>query len=340
MKSKLLVKFGLTSACLAVTLGIVMSACGGDAEGPVPAPPMLATSPTTVVVHADTPESPAVRDAATPASSAGPLAESINGVGAEPSGPLSNQVVSSTSYWPGWSNIDCATYTRRPAAFCEAMKDAEVAEPSEISANLLAITGHDKELVWSGTRAESRLLVLTWSAFIDRTSPQDPYDPGNGFRVGESMVSTRDVFVTVVPELREFCRESGPFVNEALRMEQLLGLAPNDGKDGRGNEREFVELWVDQQFLFRPSPDPEISDGEAELDFPQSERFLSVSADHIQWFRNFKSMSYEETGLPWTRLGYTYDWGSLDSEVGLSEFVIKGGATVEVLSITPTEEYC
>jgi hypothetical protein len=340
MKSKSLVRFRLTFVGLAVMLGIVVAAGSGDVESPAAAPPMLAASPTTAIVETDTSEDSVVIDEVTPAPSEAPSAESVNEVDAEPSSPTSNQVIASTSYWPGWSRIDCATYTRRPAAFCEAMKDAEVAEPSEISTNLIAITGHNEELVWSGTRAESRLLVLTWSSFIDRTSPEELYDPGNGFRVGESMVSTRDVFVTVVPELTEFCRDRGPFADEALKMEQLLGLAPHGGKDSRGNHREFVELWVDPQYLFRPSPDPEISDREAELDFPQSGRFVSVTEDHLQWFRDFKSISYEETGLPWTRLGYTYDWGNPDSDVGLSEFVIQNGARVEVFSITPTKEYC
>jgi hypothetical protein len=37
-------------------------------------------------------------------------------------------------------------------------------------------------------------------------------------------------------------------------------------------------------FLFRPSPDPETTDHEAELDFPRSTRFASVSPDHVRWF--------------------------------------------------------
>ena len=42
---------------------------------------------------------------------------------------------------------------------------------------------------------------------------------------------------------------------------------------------------------------------------------------------------------PWTGLGYTYDWGNPDSEIGLSEFVILGGSTVGVDAVIPTEEY-
>lgn len=39
------------------------------------------------------------------------------------------------------------------------------------------------------------------------------------------------------------------------------------------------------------------------------------------------------------RLGYTYDWGSLKTEAGASEFVIRKGAEVEVESVTKTIDY-
>ena len=39
---------------------------------------------------------------------------------------------------------------------------------------------------------------------------------------------------------------------------------------------------------------------------------------------------------PLTGLRYTYDWGNSGSDVGLSEFVIMGGSTVGVHSITAT----
>jgi hypothetical protein len=220
------------------------------------------------------------------------------------------------------------------------MKDAEIARPDEISTSLTAITPHNPDLGWSGTPGESRVLVVTWSSFIDSAPPESAYDPRNGFRIGKSMVSARAIFVTVVPELREFCLTYGPFEDRPLSIEQLLGLAPNGGKDGQGNNRAFVELWVSPQDLFRPAPDPEITDHEAGLDFPVSGQFLTISEDHIRWFKKFKSMSYEETGLPWTRLGYTYDWGNPNSTVGLSEFVIKEGADIKVFSIASTEEYC
>jgi hypothetical protein len=108
-----------------------------------------------------------------------------------------------------------------------------------------------------------------------------------------------------------------------LRLEQLLGLPPAKGYT------KFVELWVDPDDLFRPSPDPEVTDTVAQLDFP-----AGVSAEHRSWYEENLNTTY-----PWTRLGYTYDWGNPASEVGLSEFVIRKGAAVTIRSVTPTNAY-
>jgi len=43
---------------------------------------------------------------------------------------------------------------------------------------------------------------------------------------------------------------------------------------------------------------------------------------------------------PWTQLGYTYDWGNPETEVGLSEFVIKTNSKVKVNRIESTLKYC
>ncbi len=64
-----------------------------------------------------------------------------------------------------------------------------------------------------------------------------------------------------------------------------------------------------------------------------------VSAEYIEWFTALQSKSYGENGYPWTRLGYTYDWGNPESEVGLSEFVIEAGATVKIHSVSGTADY-
>lgn len=208
-------------------------------------------------------------------------------------------------------------------AYLQAVQDAATAEPQEISKNLTPIVETNANLVWEGEPGHRRVLVLTWTSW-------NGYDD----KVGQAIVTTRETWVTAAPELKNFCANyPSDGANLTLRLEQLLGLPPNNGKT------KFVEMWVAPQDLFRPAPDPEISDQEAGLTFPQS-RFLTISETYVSWFNDLSSQSYGENGYPWTRLGYTYDWGNPTSEVGLSEFVINTGATIEVEGVTNTEEYC
>lgn len=209
-------------------------------------------------------------------------------------------------------------------AYLNAVKDAATAEPQEISKNLTPIVETNSNLIWEGQPGDKRLLVLTWTSW-------NGYDD----KIGQSIVTTRETWVTAAPELKNFCVNyaSTQPNNLTLRLEQLLGLPPNNDKT------KFVALWVKPQDLFRPAPDPEISDQEAGVTFPQS-KFLTVSPEYVTWFNNLSSQSYGEKGYPWTRLGYTYDWGNPASEVGLSEFVINTGATIKVDGVTSTGDYC
>ena len=207
--------------------------------------------------------------------------------------------------------------------YLAAVKDAETAEPDEISRDLTAIVDHDRKLIRDDRLPHGRVLVVTWTS--------DFYDK----EVGLATVLSRDVWVTVAPELKDFCaKERRTRGDPTLRLKQLLGLPPHSEKT------RFVEVWVDPSDLFRPSPDPEITDHEAGLDFPASERFVTVNPEHVRWLVEQKNTSYGENGYPWTRLGYTYDWGNPKSEMGLSEFVIRKGATVEIRSSSSMDDYC
>jgi len=234
--------------------------------------------------------------------------------------------VLATALWfgAGCQDLGSSPWTEAAltAAYARAVADARVAEPDEISRNLIAITEGNSYLAWRGEGDEREVLVVTWTSW-------DGYDAS----VGARMELTREVWVTVAPELRDFRDRSGSRVDRTVRLEQLLGLPPHDGKD------RFVEMWVDPDDLFRPSPDPEITDREAELTYPGSPSFITVSPSHVAWFEGLMATSYGENGYPWTRLGYTYDWGDPNDEVGLSEFVVRAGATVEPSSVTATLEY-
>ena len=54
---------------------------------------------------------------------------------------------------------------------------------------------------------------------------------------------------------------------------------------------------------------------------------------NAMWFKNWfdkEKVSRSKDAGPWTRLGYTYDWGNPNSKYGLSEFIVKDGAEIEV----------
>lgn len=200
------------------------------------------------------------------------------------------------------------------AAYQAAIVDAETAEASEIFTDLTAITATNPDLLWDGVAGESRVFVVTWTAW-------------DGYTVGDYNMGDYNAWVTVVPEAQDFCQSYTG--DDVLRMEELLGLPPGDGK------LYFVEIWVSPDNLFRPSPDPEITDTTAGLDFPEG-----VSAEYEDWFNEQVADSYGADGYPWTRLGYTCDWIDGDCAVGLSEFVINQNADVMIDGIYTNEEYC
>lgn len=203
-----------------------------------------------------------------------------------------------------------------------AIEDTAIAERHEISKNLVAIVPSNNDLIWKDKDAqEPYVLVVTWTDY-------DGYDG----KVGQSTAAGIDIWVTAVPEVQDFCRNLKN--DPALRLEQVLGLPPHSGHD------RFVELWVKTADLFRPSADPEISDSEAEIDFRIANKFMKLSDQYIRWFNDQKKVSYKPEGYPWTRLGYTYDWGNPWNHVGLSEFIIARGSQIEIKSISSTAEYC
>jgi hypothetical protein len=203
-----------------------------------------------------------------------------------------------------------------------AVADAAVAELSEISRNLVAILPSNERLVWKNRNdsLNTRVLVVTWTNY-------------NGYdgKIDQPVMVSREIWVTTVPEVKNFCKQQK--VQGALRLEQLLGLPPNNGKT------KFVEMWVKPSDLYRPSADPEITDSEAETGFHTTNAYIKVTDEFKKWYNDLKAQSYGDNGYPWTRLGYTYDWGKEKNHIGMSEFVILPGATVEINSISTTEEY-
>lgn len=227
-----------------------------------------------------------------------------------------------------WLIFNPPKQNKIPQVYYSALKDAQEASSNEISTKLVAIVKENPDLQWQG----DRLKVATFA--------KAKYE----YNVGDTKAQTRDLWVTAVPELKNFCTAYAT-TGKAItpRLEQLLGLPP-----GHNEPRKIVEFWVSPQDLFRPTPDPEITDHEAQLNFPESSDFITVSDQYKQWFNNelnafnskLKAMNPDKMPAPWTRLGYTYDWGESTDHIGLSEFVLKKTSTAEVYSTATIEDYC
>jgi hypothetical protein len=205
--------------------------------------------------------------------------------------------------------------------YTNAVEDAMVAQPSEVYNGLTAITESNSNLIWQGTPGNESVLVVTWTKYA------------SSYPINEAVTTSwGQTWVTAAPEIHVFFHNHvHADVNSTIRAAQLLGMPANT------SNTYFVELWVQPQSLFRPSPDNEITDTSASLTFPDS-----ATADYKTWFNNNIINSYYSTQSirhPWTRLGYTYDWGNSERHVGLSEFIIMQNATVTVKSVTPTAEY-
>jgi hypothetical protein len=203
-------------------------------------------------------------------------------------------------------------------SYITAVEDAKTADESEIFSTLQAISAKNTNLKWRDYQGQKQVLMVTWTSW-------------NGYdnQVGSPVELSRETWVTAVPELKTFAQslKLNP-ESLTLRLEQYLGLPPNNGKT------KFVEMWVNASDLFRPCPDAEIDDTRCDLNFP-----AIVEPQHQSWINNLQLVSYGQTGYPWTRLGYSYDWGRLDGEIGASEYVIKKGAKVIIESVKSTLEY-
>ena len=95
-------------------------------------------------------------------------------------------------------------------------------------------------------------------------------------------------------------------------------------------------LWVNPSDVIRPAYQPDAAKGSMTTAFPEGQE---IEESFLSWFNQNILDSYYYGNYPWTRLGYTYDWADNGKEYGLTEFLIKKGAQVEVAFTETTSEF-
>ena len=225
--------------------------------------------------------------------------------------------------------------------YIEGVNDAAVPAPGENVPTLTPITPDNPHLIWN--EDYSQILVVTWKTL-------DNYRKYIAPATHTSASASHVVWVTVAPEVQEFCQRYLVENPDATREELDLRLKQHLGLHYTWSYDVFVELWVDPDDLFRPCVDPEITDGQCSLNFDAFSRSEAedVSLHHVPYIENyheFYSNLYARSfrgipGVPWTGLGYTYDWGSPVTEVGASEFIMVPNAAYRIHQVRPTLAYC
>lgn len=234
--------------------------------------------------------------------------------------------------------------------YYEAIRDAAVVDPSEVVPELIPLVPDNDRLVWHADR--QRVLVVTWKS-------QSSFDRFIKPFTNSSTNEKQLIWVTAAPQVQQFCRQyrqqqpNATAADLKLRLQQYLGLDPDWTYD------VFVELWVDVRDLARPCADPEVSDRQCQVEFPAPWREDNAttpwSASQPQvagitprsgivhypsFFRELYYHSIRTNRQPFTGLGYTYDWGNPQREVGASEFILLPGATYAIERVVSTAAYC
>jgi hypothetical protein len=224
-----------------------------------------------------------------------------------------------------------------PAKYNLAVQDAAVTEANEIVNTLDAVKPDNASLVWNSDK--TKIKVVTWKS-------QDSYA---NFLLPYTQTSSREdfvVWVTLAPKLQNFCKKflaHDHHANQAAldyRLKQYLGLNADWKYD------VFVELWVDPADIFRPCVDPEPTDSSCNLNFGSTVPVVKNIQDYPAFYKNTYYRSFRAgPGVPWTGLGYTYDWSKASkkpgaAERGASEFILSPSSPYLIEQAVPTWQYC
>lgn len=198
------------------------------------------------------------------------------------------------------------------ALYASATRDAMTIEEDEIFP-LVSLQPAAAQTAWR----DGKVLLLT----INK-KPQLYQD-------GATLQLPGEVWTVSAPELESwYARHKKGVTDWPVRLHQLVGVPLSS------RYTHVTAMWVSPQDIIRPAHNTDITSGEMPLRLPEN-----VDAAYRTWFRENILWSYFDSSYPWTRLGYTYDWAANSGEYGLTEFLVKKGATVTIAQTLPIPAY-
>jgi hypothetical protein len=211
--------------------------------------------------------------------------------------------------------------------YANSIKDAMVADSSEIVDSLLPITAANTALQWKTINGQQYVLMSTFMRFP------------SSYPEGDSITTTwGEAWLFIPAQMRN--RLASTFnasSDTTMRICQLLGLPPVNSR----SNTHIAEMWVKAELLKRPAGNPDITTkttGAALLN--------SVPPAFSDWFNAYIIYAYYHSlqsntdfHYPWTRLGYTYDWAPNGKKVGLSEYVLQQSSGCWVEKVRTASDY-
>jgi len=207
-------------------------------------------------------------------------------------------------------------------AYAAAVSDAQVISPGELQVTLLSLAETNATLDWRVVDGDTYVLMANFTK----------YPASYAGSIGDTlMLVWGKTWVTAARELRQFIAMTSLTPAERpLRLCQLLGLPST------GSYQSLVFMWVRPGDMFRPAYDSSVFNTVIHDTFP-----AGTDSAYRAWFTANEAASY--TGVkpfPWTRLGYTYDWGRAQApHAGLNEFVVVDSAVVMIDAVEPVTTY-
>ena len=203
------------------------------------------------------------------------------------------------------------TDTSNASRWQTAMSDAVFAEDEEVRP-LVTLTAEDSRVIWDD--AGERVLLLTWHDYPSACEP--------GTAIGEY----GDIWATSLGEMKSWFKENGEEITDReLRFAQLLGVHEDEGYT------RFTAFWVSPRDVVRPAFVTDVTK-------QMVNDYGLVTGEWKEWFDSNILFSYFESDYPWTRLGYTYDWGGTQ-EYGLTEFLVRDPSRTEIAFTLTTDEF-
>ena len=195
------------------------------------------------------------------------------------------------------------------ADLAAAIEDAKQLDASKISNDLMPIKKGTPNEEWATIDGKDMVLVVT---LVDSSRLARFFGQEGVYRID---------------------RELGSWVSLPgdwhMRMIQMYGLSPDC------DYNIMVQFYADPAYIFRPAHTPEITTTAAGLEFPAyaDEKYKVGETNFREWYRLSVASAFEDDSpLPWTQLGYTYDWHHGANRVGVSEYIVTHQSLVKVKS--------